>query len=158
VSYLRAFLAWLMKLLTPTPPVDWQVDDPVIRSRLTIVPATGRPYWRITQVRYEPPAAAGNRHNCYVRAEDADGANKLGVYIKLAWPDGQDTVQKTEIHDQYYPTNYYADQPLYGGSWNPAHGPGPYTMSINDVSETLAGMGLPMAQHVNYYVVFRRTL
>lgn len=158
MRYLLAFLAWLRSLFIHPLPVDWQVSDPLIRSRLTIQSASGRPYWRITQVRYETPPASGDRHNCYIRAEDATGAPVLGVHICLAWPDGRDVVQKTETHDQYYPTGYYADQPLYGGAWHPEQGPGPYRMSIFDgASETLAGMGLPMNQHVCHYVVFRWT-
>ena len=139
---------------TPSGPhLDWQVPStiPIYISHSTL---TTR-YWRIIAVRFEDIDRAGGRHNVYYRLENPAGSVYLGQHVCLSWPSGSDCTHVTEIHDQYYPAGYYADQPLYGGSWKPEDGPGPYNASVSVDSDYLMGMGLPYYQHVNYYVTWR---
>ena len=140
---------------TPTPlAIDWQVPSSIPLA----VHASGlsSAYWRLVAVRYEDEAHSGGRHNAYFRTEDEAGNVVLGVPVCLTWPSGQDCSHVTEGHDIYYPLGFYADYPLYGGSWNPADGPGSYNMFLSGGrSDTLVGLGLPFSQHVNYYATWR---
>jgi len=141
-------------LPTPTPVVSWQV--PATIPIYIVTESTGGAHWAIVAVRFEDTAQAGGRHDVYYRLEDQNGAVAYGQHVCLAWPSGDDCSHPIEIHDQYYPQGYNADYPLYGGSWNPANGPGPYSAFVSGaLTDVLKGMGLPFSQHVNYYVTWR---
>jgi len=134
--------------------IDWQVPPTIP----LVVHASGlsSSYWRLVAVRYEDEAHSGIGGHAYFRTEDEAGNVVLGVPVCLTWSRGQDCSQVTKRHDIYYPFGFYADYPLYGGSWNTANGPGPYNMLLSGGrSDILVGPGLPFGQLVNYYATWR---
>ena len=145
----------------PTPVgVDWQIPD-LLNVYMTSAGAqSGQAYWRLTRAEFQDVDASGGNHNVYYRLEDETGQGLMGIAVCLGfpWSPGQDCSHFTEAHSNY-PAGFGADYPIWGTGWNPANGPGPYSGWVSGLpSDRVLGMGLPLSQHVNFLLTFRRAV
>jgi len=112
--------------------------------------------WTTTNGQWDPVIACakawqtdqlGGDHNAFARAQIDNSLPMPGVTMALIWPGGGDT----RITDG----TGWNNMPLAGQNWNPANGPGPYTMFVFG-GDKLNGFGMPNNQHVSFFGVWQR--
>jgi len=176
-TLLVKFLLWLVCLVDPTIQVDYGDDDddepdPPPPARILLwdpkltqlgigyVPRDAAKYylaaaWMTSNGSWEnvPDWARqwqrdtlGGDHHCFGRIETADGHVIAGLRFLLTWPDGGD--------ERGAEADGWANIPIAGQNWNPANGAGPYTWFVES-GDKLAGLGLPLNNHVSFFGVWR---
>ena len=145
----------------PTPVgVDWGIPDGLNVYMTGAGAQSGQAYWRLTRADFQDVDTSGGNHNVYYRLEDETGHSLMGIAVCLGfpWSPGQDCSHFTEIHSNY-PAGFGADYPIWGTGWNPVNGPGPYSGWVSGLpSDRVVGMGMPLNQHVNFLLTFRRAV
>lgn len=105
-----------------------------------VVPACAKQYQNDT---------LGGDHHAYGMALDRNGQpifeREEPFAFALVWPDGGDTRQPE-------PTGW-ANLILAGQNWNPADGPGPYTLFVYG-GDKLVGIGMPHNHHWSFFGVW----
>lgn len=150
--------AAIMCTLAATAPaqnLDWDPELTTIGVQLEPAsPAPGQAYWRLIQAWYEDETESGGTHHIYIRCLNEAGQPLQGVKIWLEWPDGaaSDFTKGPGIDD------YWGNLAMAGGNWCPPTPPGPYAAHVDGVSDRVAGMGLPCNRHVNYRLIYKRTV
>lgn len=131
----------------PQPPAQW--DDALTRRGVTYQPGPG---WVLVRAEYREGDAAHGLHHVLIDTLGAQGVREVGVAVRFAWPDGQDT-RRTEAKPGEEAALAW---PLY------AAGNG-YSFVVGDGGPRVAGLGLgtiahpDLGEHVAYYFQFRRT-
>ncbi len=144
--------------------VDWRIPDILHMSVSPANVTSGQVYWRLTRAIYQDPTESDGNHNVYYRLEDENGQSLLGLHVCLgfSWLPYQDCSKITEQRSGN-PDGYSADLPIWASvpTWDPLkdHVPGPYSGWAGGLpSDRVVGMGLPLNQHVNFLLTFRRTV
>ncbi len=112
------------------------------------------PKWECLEVKYNDPSEAQNDRNIYVTVLDADGTPSIGTKVWL------DTGVPEDRSFQVTKANGACDFPQTEDSnFAPSRGErGPYSVYVDGLpSDAVTGMGLPLKQHVRYFLKFRRS-
>jgi hypothetical protein len=139
---------------SPTPPPDLVWDPRLDQLNIRLEPAAvgaGQPYWRLIEALYRgpgeptPPSLPGGDHHIYLEVIDESGNRIVGQRV-IVQNGGTATLV---IGNNPYP-EYGANFPMYGML-------GSYTAWVEGLpSDKVVGMGLPMNQHVTFYLTFQR--
>jgi hypothetical protein len=140
---------------TQTPPVrKWDQRLDLLGIRVSEAPVGSQAAWRLISARFEDETQSGGRHNIYIRLLDEWGRPTTGI-ATVRWRDGQETLTvlaaPLQRLDPY--ETYGANFPIYGqvGSYSVS-----VTSGLNDLSETISGLGMLGKTHVNYILIFQR--
>jgi len=131
---------------------DGRLDKLNVRLEAAAVPE-GQPYWRLVKALWRDagePCQQGlpcGDHNIYVEVLDENGARAVGQKVIV-----QNGGLATLIQEKKPFPEYGANFPMYGML-------GSYSVWVDGLpSDKVVGMGLPMKQHVTYYLTFQRTV
>lgn len=116
---------------------------------VTRIRTKASPHWELTGYAYQDETESGGKHNIYVTVLDEHGAPMSGVPVWQEWPD--DRVSQLTIGG-------VTDFGVWGGPFYPEEGQvGAYSVYVEDkdLSDVVAGMGLPVNRHVCYYLTFQ---
>jgi hypothetical protein len=118
---------------------------------LSVRPNSSVPHYAIRAVAYFADGDQGNNGstNIYVTVVDENGAPISGVRVWQCWPDdcAAGIAQAGAV-------NFYMSG---DSSFAPDRGEaGPYWVRMDEPSEWLLGLGLPLKRHVQYYVTIVR--
>ncbi len=139
----------------PLPPVDW---DPRLGpgglrllEQVRIIPAlvaSCKQYWRVVVVKFEDYYESGNDHTIYVKVVDENGNRAQGqvLHVTGEWSGISEHPSEKPAGDL---CNCNFDFPMFGDA---------YDVHIDGAlpTDTMAGMIMPMKQHVNYRITFQR--
>ncbi len=132
----------------PEPPRAWdpRLDQLGVRVAEAQV-ASGQPYWRLIEAKWENEQEAGGKHHIYVEVLDENGQRIVGQPLTVFWSDGGDTLATEDKPAPEYAFNY----PMYkaGNSYN---------VRIEGLpSDVVEGMGLgtPDLRYYTVHTVFR---
>ncbi len=130
------------------PPRAWdpRLDQLGVRVAEAQV-ASGQPYWRLIEAKWENEQEAGGKHHIYVEVLDENGQRIVGQPLTVFWSDGGDTLVTEDKPAPEYAFNY----PMYkaGNSYN---------VRIEGLpSDVVEGMGLgtPDLRFYTVHTVFR---
>lgn len=118
---------------------------------LSVRPNTALPRYAIQSVAYFADGDQGNNGstNIYVTVVDERGAPISGVRVWQCWPD-----DCAAGITQAGAVNFYMSG---DSSFAPDRGEtGPYWLRMDEPSEWLRGLGIPLKRHVQYYVTIVR--
>ncbi len=111
------------------------------------------PKWECLEVKYNDPSEAQNNRNIYVTLLESDGTPANGVKVWL------DTGVPEDRSFQVTKNGGACDFPQTEDSnFAPSRGErGPYQVYVDSLpSDVVSGMGLPLKQHVRYFLKFKR--
>ncbi len=139
------------------PPVQWDErlgTGPKALPRLEsvrLIPVTvasGQKFWRVTIVKFEDVAESGNDHTIYVNVLDENGKRVNGKKLRLTSDGGLSELLDEKPAEDLCNCNF--NYPMFGDA---------YAVQIEDQypSDKVAGMRMPLNQHVNYRVTFQLT-
>lgn len=107
-------------------------------------------FWRVVVVKLEDYYESGGNHNIYLKILDENGNRVYGTRAHLTseWAGLSEYPTEKEPGDM---CDCNFDYPMYGDA---------YAFTIEDAypSDQMAGMVMPLNQHVNYRIAFQRTL
>ena len=132
------------------PPLQWDARLDPLGVKQTRATATHA--WQLVSAVYEDETQSGGNHNIYYKLQKADGSPVVGVKILVDWkdrPPGDDPAYVTTD------ANGEANCPLWA-ILHPELQDGPYfTKTVNEPSDVVSGMGLPVNRHVNFLPTFK---
>jgi len=132
------------------PPVQWDARLDALGVKLTR--ASDARAWRLIAAVYQDETQSGGNHNVYYKFLKADGTPAAGVRILVDWKD------RPPQDDPAYVTtdaNGEANCPLWA-ILHPELQDGPYfTRTVNEPSDVVSGMGLPVNRHVNFLLTYQ---
>lgn len=113
-------------------------------------------FWFARSVKVLDPDDGNGLHHIFVRCFDDAGERQTKIMVRVSWPDGSDDGQtEAKPLSEYGDFNFV----MAGQGWDPADGPGPYSVEIigplGYASETVAGMGMPLNHHYSLVVEFQ---
>ena len=130
--------------------LEWDARLDALGVKLTR--ATAAHAWRLTAAVYQDETQSGGNHNIYYKLLKADGTPAAGVRLIVDWKD------RPPSDDPAYVTtaaNGEANFPLWA-ILHPELQDGPYfTKTVNEPSDVVSGMGLPVNRHVNFLLTYR---
>jgi len=132
------------------PPLQWDTRLDALGVKLTRAPDAHA--WRLISAVYQDETQSGGNHNVYYKLLKADGTPAASVRILLDWKD------RPPQDDPAYVTtdaNGETNCPLWA-ILHPELKDGPYfTRTVNEPSDTVSGMGLPVNRHVNFVLTYK---
>jgi uncharacterized Zn-binding protein involved in type VI secretion len=132
------------------PALQWDARLDALGVKLTR--ATEAHAWRLISAIYQDETQSSGNHNIYYKLLKADGAPAAGVKIVVDWKD------RPPQDDPAYVTtdaNGEANCPLWA-ILHPELQDGPYfTKTVNEPSDVVSGMGLPVNRHVNFLLTYK---
>lgn len=139
------------------PPIFWDErlgTGPKALPRLEsvrLIPATvasGQKFWRVISVKFEDVAESGSDHTIYVKVLDENGKRVDGKKLRLTSDGGLSELLDEKPDGDLCNCNF--NYPMFGDG---------YGVQIEDQypSDKVAGMRMPLNQHVNYRVTFQLT-
>lgn len=136
---------------TPPPPTGLVWDPRLTDLGVNLVTNPAN-VWRLTEGKYQDETESGGTHHIYYKTLNVDGTPAVGVKLVIDWvgrePGDQPAVVTTNINGE-------ANCPLWA-VMHPELKDGPYFTFVKDApSDTVRGMGLPAARHVNFLLTFR---
>ncbi len=133
-----------------TPALQWDARLDALGVKLAR--ATDAHAWRLTAAVYQDETQSNGNHNIYYTFLKADGTPAAGVKILVDWKD------RPPQDDPAYVTtdaNGEANCPLWA-ILHPELQDGPYfTKTVNEPSDVVSGMGLPVNRHVNFLLTYK---
>lgn len=146
-------LIYLPFILKGLPPVDW---DPRLGpgglphlENVRIIPAvvvSQQKFWRVVRAKFEDYYESGNDHTIYVKVLDESGNRTTGKQARFMPESSPPEYPEEKPAGDLCDCNF--NFPLFGDS---------YAVTIEDVfvSDTMAGMIMPLNRHVNYRITFQ---
>jgi len=132
------------------PALQWDARLDALGVKLVRVPDAHA--WRLTAAVYQDETQSGGNHNIYFKLLRADGTPAAGVKIIVDWKD------RPPQDDPAYVTtdaNGETNCPLWA-ILHPELQDGPYfTKTVNEPSDVVSGMGLPVNRHVNFLLTYK---
>ncbi len=147
-------LIYLPFIYKGLPPVDW---DPRLGpgglphlENVRIIPApveSGQKFWRVVRAKFEDYYESGNDHTIYVKVLDENGNRTTGKQAHFTSYGGISEYPEEKSAGDSCDCNF--NLPMYTGDV--------YAVGIEDlyVSDTMAGMIMPLNRHVNYRITFQ---
>jgi len=110
--------------------------------------ARGQKFWRAVRVKFEDVSESGNDHTIYVKVLDETGKRVNGKKARLTSDGGLSEYPEEKSEGDLCDCNF--NYPMYGDG---------YAFEIEDQypSDKVAGMRMPLNQHVNYRITFQLT-
>ncbi len=132
------------------PPLVWDARLDPLGVKLTR--ATAPHAWRLVSAIYQDETESNGNHNIYYTTQNANGTPAANIQFVLDWNG------RNPADDPGYTTtdaNGEANIPLWA-ILHPELQDGPYfTNTVNQPSDTVSGMGLPVNRHVNFLLTYR---
>lgn len=134
---------------TPTPipePVFW--DSRLDNLGVKLVPFGGTgTYFKLVKAVWEDVPEAGGNHNIYITILDENNNRLTGQIPIIEWEGGVQVFTPMDEKKAGDLSNCSFDFPMYGGS---------YSVRIQGNSDVVTGCRMPLKQHVNYRLTFKR--
>lgn len=115
---------------------------------IPVTVASGQKFWRVISVKFEDVAESGSDHTIYVKVLDENGKRVDGKKLRLTSDGGLSELLAEKPDGDLCNCNF--NYPMFGDG---------YAVQIEDQypSDKVAGMRMPLNQHVNYRVTFQLT-
>lgn len=134
---------------TPTPipePIVWDSRLDNLGVKLVSFGGTGT-YFKLVKAVWEDVPEAGGNHNIYVTILDENNNRLTGQIPIIEWEGGSQVFNPMDEKKAGDMSSCNFDFPMYGGS---------YSVRIQGQSDVVAGCRMPLKQHVNYRLTFKR--
>ena len=108
--------------------------------------------WRLISAIYQDPSESSGNHNIYYKALRSDGTPAVGIKFVMDW-NGRNPADLPGMATT--DENGEANIPMWA-ILHPELKDGPYfTTTVDQPSDKVSGMGLPVNYHVNYILTFK---
>jgi len=134
---------------TPTPipePVVWDARLDNLGVKLVQFGGTGT-YFKLVKAVWEDVPEAGGNHNIYIIILDENNNRLTGQIPIVEWGGESKVYGPIDAKPAGDLCNCNFDFPMYGGS---------YSVRIQGNSDVVTGCRMPLKQHVNYRLTFKR--